>query len=87
MSERKSGAGIPRHRSESKSGADIRRRGYEQDVASDKSDLWSDESGDSGADNSTAVVGLPAGRLGVMIRLAEEAGVIGLPAAVGCHAS
>ena len=70
MSERKSGAGIPR-------------RAYEEGVASDSSDLWSDESGDSGVDRIAAAVGLPAGRLGVVMRLAEEMEVIGPPANVG----
>ena len=35
---------------ERKSGAGICHRGYEEDVASDSSNLWSDESGDSGVD-------------------------------------
>jgi len=91
MSERKSGAGVPRRRSESKSGAHLRHRGYEQDVASDSSGLFSDDSGESaaeevaagGADEVTAGGGLPAGGLGVVMRLAEEAGVIGPPVAEG----
>ena len=56
---------------------------YEGGSASDSSDLWSDESGDSGADEVVAGGGLPGGGLGVVMWLAEEAGVIGLPAAVG----
>ena len=83
MSERKSGDDMPRRRSESKSGADIRRCGYEQDVAADRSGLWSDDSGSSGADRIAAAVGLPAGGLGVVLRLAEETGVVGPPANAG----
>jgi len=74
---------MPRRRSESKSGADIRRRGREQDVAADRSDLWSDDSGSSGAGRIAAAVGLPAGGLGVVMRLAEETGVVGPLANMG----
>ena len=83
MSERKSGAGMPRRMSESKSGADIRHHGYEEDVASDSSDLWLYESGDSGVDEIANGGGLPAGGLGVVMRLAEEAGLISPPVAEG----
>ena len=77
MLEHKSGAGVSCCRSESKSGAHLRHHGYEQDVASDSSDLWSDESGESGADEVTAGGadevaaggGLPAGGLGVVMQL------------------
>ena len=58
--------------SESKSGTGLHRRGYEEDVASDSSDLWLDESGESGADESAASGGLPVGWLGVVMWLAEE---------------
>ena len=69
--------------SERKSGAGMRCQGYEEHVTSDSSNLWLDESGDSGTDEVTAGGGLPVGGLGVIMRLAKEAGVIGPPVAVG----
>ena len=56
---------------------------YEGGSAYDSSNLWSDESGDSGADEIAASGGLPVGGLTIVMQLAEEVGVIGPPVAVG----